>query len=129
MAFCIPITVLLFSTLFGLHAGSGQWAGLRNGAALDFLRRAWIRPPAADLPFFLFAGLGTAFGGLLISRAYRLCEAAPIAPRQYGAMPMAILWGLVVFGEWPGRVAWVGIALTLGAGIYRVWRETRCSTR
>jgi len=129
MAFYIQITFLFFSMAFGLVAGSGQWAGHGGGAALDFLLRAWIWPRAADLPFFLFAGLGTAMGGLLISQAYRLCEAALVAPLEYVAMPMAIFWGLVVFGEWPDAIAWIGIALILGAGIYMIWRETRNSTR
>lgn len=67
-------------------------------------------------------------GGLLISQAYRLCEAALVAPLEYAAMPMAIFWGLLVFGEWPDPVAWIGISLILGAGIYMIWRETRNST-
>lgn len=129
MAFYIQITFLLFSTLFGLTAGSGRWAGPGDSASLDFLLRAWIWPRPGDLPFFLFAGLGTALGGLLISQAYRLCEAALVAPLEYVAMPMAIVWGVAVFGEWPDTVAWIGIALILGAGIYMIWRETRNSTR
>jgi Predicted permeases len=129
MAFYIQITFLLFSLLFGLFAGSGRWAGQGEGAALEFLLRAWIWPRPEDLPFFLLAGLGTALGGLLISQAYRLCEAALVAPLEYVAMPMAILWGLAVFGEWPDGIAWIGITLILGAGIYMIWRETRNSSR
>ena len=125
MAFYIQLTFLLFSALFGLVAGSGRWAIESDGAALDFLLRSWVWPQTSDLPFFLLAGVGTAFGGLLISQAYRLCEAALIAPLEYVAMPMAILWGLVVFGEWPDPVASIGILLIMGAGIYMMWRETR----
>ncbi|WP_323020853.1 DMT family transporter [Pararhodobacter sp.] len=128
MAFYIQITFLLFSVIFGLTFGSGRWAGEGEGAALEFLLRAWIWPRPEDLPFFLLAGLGTALGGLLISQAYRLCEAALVAPLEYAAMPMAIFWGLLVFGEWPDPVAWIGISLILGAGIYMIWRETRNST-
>ena len=67
-------------------------------------------------------------GGLLISQAYRLCEAALVAPLEYVAMPMAIFWGLTVFGDWPDTVSWIGIGFILGAGLYMVWRETRAST-
>jgi drug/metabolite transporter (DMT)-like permease len=38
---------------------------------------------------------------------------------------MAVLWGVVVFGTWPDAVAWTGIALIAGAGLYTLWRETR----
>jgi drug/metabolite transporter (DMT)-like permease len=38
---------------------------------------------------------------------------------------MAVLWGVLVFGTWPDAVAWTGIALIAGAGLYTLWRETR----
>ena len=60
----------------------------------------------------------------MISQAYRLCEAAVIAPFEYAAMPLAILWGLIFFGQTPDRTAWIGIALICGAGLYVLWRET-----
>jgi len=125
MAFYIQLTFLGFSTAFGLVAGGGGFAPEGDSLALNFLLRAWIWPQPGDLPFFLLAGTGTALGGLLISQAYRLCEAALVAPLEYVAMPMAILWGLMVFGEWPDAVGWSGISLILGAGIYMIWRETR----
>ncbi len=61
----------------------------------------------------------------MISQAYRICEAGLVAPFEYSAMPMAVLWGVVVFGTWPDAVAWTGIALIAGAGLYTLWRETR----
>jgi drug/metabolite transporter (DMT)-like permease len=92
------------------------------------LLRAWVWPSWSDWPFFLLAGLGTAIGGLLISQAYRSCEAALIAPLEYMAMPMAIFFGVVVFGEWPDPVAWIGIVLIIGAGLFMIFRETRTRT-
>ena len=44
---------------------------------------------------------------------------------EYVSMPMAIMWGVTVFGTWPDGVAWAGIALILGSGLYLVWRESR----
>jgi hypothetical protein len=38
---------------------------------------------------------------------------------------MAVLWGVLVFGTWPDPVAWTGIALIGGAGLYTLWREAR----
>jgi drug/metabolite transporter (DMT)-like permease len=62
---------------------------------------------------------------LLIAHAYRLCEAGLVAPLEYVAMPMAIIWGVAVFGTWPDRTAWTGIALICGGGLYMLWREAR----
>ena len=66
-------------------------------------------------------------GGLLISQAYRLCEAALVAPLEYVALPMAIVWGFAVFGDWPDPRSWAGSTLSLGAGLFMIWRETRAA--
>ncbi len=125
LAFYIQITLLVFSTAVGLAIGDGRLDAPGQGAALAFLTRAWIWPPVADWPLLALAGLGSAMGGLMISQAYRLCEAALVAPLEYAALPMAILWGFLVFGDWPDGVAWIGISLILAAGLTMIWRETR----
>ena len=61
---------------------------------------------------------------LMMSQAYRTTEAALVAPFEYVGMPMAIVWGVLVFGTWPDNTAWAGIALICGAGLYTLWRET-----
>lgn len=118
-----------FSLLFGLVAGHGQFAPGPDSPALDFLLRGWIWPRLADLPFFLLCGIGTALGGFLIAQAYRSCEAALIAPLEYAAMPMAIFWGVMIFGEWPDGISWIGISMILGAGITMIVRESRQRSR
>jgi drug/metabolite transporter (DMT)-like permease len=125
LAFYIQITFCIFSVAVGLILGDGRLDTGDRGAALAFLTRAWIWPPLADWPIFLLAGLGSAVGGLLISQAYRLCEAALVGSLEYIALPMAILWGFAVFGEWPDPMAWSGISLILASGLYMIWRETR----
>jgi drug/metabolite transporter (DMT)-like permease len=60
----------------------------------------------------------------MVTQAYRTAEAGLIAPFEYVGMPLAILWGLLVFGTFPDATAWVGIALICGAGLYVLWRET-----
>ncbi|PWE31822.1 EamA family transporter [Pararhodobacter marinus] len=125
MATYSQFTFLGFSIVFGLIAGRGDFLPADAGPSMDFLLRGWIWPQWRDVPFFCLAGIGTALGGLLIAQAYRLCEAALVAPLEYVAMPMAIVWGVAVFGEWPDLVSWIGITLILGAGIYLIWRETR----
>jgi len=38
-------------------------------------------------------------------------------------MPMAVMWGVVVFGELPDKVAIGGILLIVASGLYSFWRE------
>ena len=52
-----------------------------------------------------------------------MCEAGLAAPFEYVAVVFAIIWGVSVFGEWPDHIAWIGIALIVGGGLFMLWRE------
>lgn len=123
MAFYIQVMFLLVCSVMGLVAGDGRFAGHDN-ASLDFLLRGWVWPAPDDWLIFFIVGATSALGGFLVSQAYKLCESGLAAPFEYIAMPMAIFWGVTVFGEWPDFWAWVGILLIVSGGLYMVWRET-----
>lgn len=127
LAFYIQITFISVSASMGLAFGDGRLSGTGD-ASLDFLLRAWIWPAREDWPVFAAIGLTSGFGAVLISQAYRLCEAAIVAPFEYIAMPLAVVWGVVVFSDWPDAVSWTGITLIIGGGLYTLWRETRVRT-
>ena len=120
----VQVGFLIVSAAMGLFAGDGHLAQ-PPGSTWEFLFRPWLLPPVADWWVFGTTGMAVGIGGLMVSQAYRLNEAALVAPFEYIGMPMAIFWGLVVFGSWPDRQAWAGIALICGAGLYTLWRETR----
>jgi drug/metabolite transporter (DMT)-like permease len=122
--FYVQVGFVVVSASMGLWVGDGHLSGSAD-PSLAFLFRPWIWPPVADWWAFLATGLAVGIGGLMMSQAYRTCEAALIAPFEYIGMPMAILWGVVVFGTFPDVTSWVGIALICGAGLYTLWRETR----
>jgi drug/metabolite transporter (DMT)-like permease len=121
--FFVQVGFIVVSASMGLWVGDGHLAGSAN-PSLAFLFRPWIWPAAGDLWAFLATGLAVGAGGLMMSQAYRTTEAALVAPFEYIGMPMAIFWGVVVFGTWPDATAWAGIALICGAGLYTLWRET-----
>jgi len=121
--FYVQLGFIAVSTTMGLVVGDGHLAGSPD-ASLAFLLRGWLWPPLADVPWFLASGMAVAIGGLMISQAYRMCNAAVVAPFEYAGMPLAILWGVAFFGQWPDTMAWIGIALICGAGLYTLWRET-----
>lgn len=115
---------LLTSIAMGLVAGDGRYMTDPDNV-LAFLVRPWVWPSLADWPVLILTGLSVAVAGLLASQAYRLAEAALIAPFEYFGLPVAILAGGVVFGTWPDATAWAGIVLIGGAGLYILWRELR----
>jgi len=126
--FYVQCGFVLVSLAMGLTVGDGHLAGSPD-ASLAFLFRPWVWPPMHDWPAFIATGLAVGIGGLMMSQAYRLSEAALVAPFEYVGMPMAIFWGAVMFGTWPDATAWVGIALICGAGLYTLWRETVARSR
>lgn len=125
--FYVQTGFILVSSTMGLWVGDGHLSGAAN-PSLAFLFRPWIVPFASDLWAFAATGLAVGAGGLMLSQAYRTTEASLVAPFEYAGMPMAIFWGVVIFGTWPDRVAWIGIALICGAGLYTLWRESRRKT-
>ena len=123
LAFYVNVGFVIVSTSMGFLVGDGHLAGSSN-VSLAFLFRPWVIPETGDWAVFLATGLAVSIGGMMTAQAYRTSEAALIAPFEYIGMPMAIFWGVVVFGTWPDRTAWIGIALICGAGLYTLWRET-----
>ncbi len=121
--FYVQVGFILVSSTFGLIAGDGSMAQA-PGSTWEFLFRPWIVPQMGDLWAFAATGVAVGAGGLMMSQAYRTTEAALVAPFEYVGMPMAIFWGVVIFGTWPDSTAWAGIALICGAGLYTLWRET-----
>lgn len=126
MSFYIQITFIFVSILFGLILGDGRYSG-GSDPSLEFLFREWSWPVLTDYYILVAIGAASALGGFFISQAYRVSEAAFVAPFEYIALPMAIVWGILVFGEWPDIVSYLGIALILGSGLYMIWRETKAA--
>ncbi|MFA8441005.1 DMT family transporter [Yoonia sp.] len=124
MAFYIQIMFITVGILFGLIVGDGRF-GDQSDPSLAFLFRAWSWPLPGDYPIFLTIGAGIAIAGYLISQAYRVAEASFVAPFEYLALPMSVILGMVVFGEYPGGWDYFGMALILGAGLFTIWRETQ----
>lgn len=126
MAIYIQMTFIVSSSLVGLTFGDGAY-NTGEDVSLTFLLRAWVWPEPSDIWVLVAVGLASSFGGFFISQAYRVSEAAFVAPFEYIAMPMAVIWGIVIFDEFPDAIALFGIALIIGSGLYMVWRDVRAS--
>ena len=127
MAFYIQIAFIVVCLVMGLAVGDGRFA-VQSDPSMEFLLRAWVWPEPSDALVFLQIGICTGIGGYLISQAYRVAEAAVIAPLEYIALPMSVLFGVLIFDEWPDAVSFVGMALILGSGLFTLWREAQPET-
>jgi drug/metabolite transporter (DMT)-like permease len=93
-------------------------AGFAFGATETWRPLAWRE----TLYLLGAAGLVT-LGSLTIVIAFRIADVSVIGPLRYSVILHALLFGFVVFGEWPDPLAWAGIGLIAGSGIYTIHRE------
>ena len=107
------VSVLFVTTLMVVLAGLATvplgWAPLRAG----------------DL--WVFASSGTLIAGAhyLMIEAFRLGEAALVAPFKYTSMVWALLFGFLIFGDLPDASTLLGAGVVVLAGFYVLRRETR----
>ncbi len=123
LAFYVHICFIVAGAGFGIIAGDGRFAG-GGHPSLEFLLRAWVWPSAFDAFLMLSCGLLIGVAGYLLSQAYRIAEANLLAPFEYTAMPFAVLWGVLWWGDWPDATAFLGMALIVGSGLVVFYRET-----
>ncbi|MEP4247826.1 DMT family transporter [Tateyamaria sp.] len=123
MAVYIQTAFIVVSVLFFVVAGDGRFADQATNASVVFLLRAWVWPADSDLWVFVGLGVNSAIIGYCLSQAYRLADAATVTPFEYIGLPLAVLWGFVVFGDLPVAEVWIGIALILGSGLFVFLRE------
>jgi S-adenosylmethionine uptake transporter len=123
LAIYIQGTFLVVSIGFFIFAGDGRFATQDSAPSMQFLLRAWVWPAQGDIWVFLGLGLNAAVIGYCLSQAYRIADAATVAPFEYIGLPLAVFWGLVIFGDLPVWEVWIGIALILGSGLFVFLRE------
>lgn len=108
----------------GLMASAGLLPLYGLAVALD-----WIAPATATVPgdWALLAMLGVlgTLAHLLMTWSLRFAPAATVAPMQYLEIPFATLVGWLVFRDFPDGLALAGIVVTMAAGLYVIYRESR----
>ena len=116
------VSFLVVSVVMGLLVGDGSFANTGN-ANLEFLLRAWRWPDAADLGQIAAIGVLSAVIAIAMSAAYRAGEASFLAPFEYVNLPLVLLWGFLIFGDFPNALALFGMALIASGGMIMIFRE------
>lgn len=123
LAVYIQLAFVLVALCFYAAAGDGRYLPPDAGPSATFLLRAWTWPAPQDWWIFAALGCNGAIVGYCLSQAYRLADAATVAPFEYLGLPLSVFWGLVVFGDLPVWEVWVGIVLILSSGLFVFVRE------
>lgn len=87
----------------------------------------WLAPVGAEIWLFVALGIAGSIGHLLMTWSLRYAPSATLAPMQYLEIPVATLVGFLMFRDLPNGLAAAGIAVTIGAGLYIVFRERAVS--
>ena len=108
--------------------GSGTVAALTSvsvtvSGAVTALGGAWVPLAWPDVGLCALAAFGVAGGYTAFVVALRTGELSYVATFRYAGIPMAMLLGLIVWGDVPGLRMLAGAALIMGAGLYIVWQE------
>jgi drug/metabolite transporter (DMT)-like permease len=121
MAYYSSFVYLLATFIFPLVILVGDFPGAHPSVA--FLFRAWATPSLLD--GVIMAGLGLVWAGgmYFLARAYSVALASVVAPFEYVALPINVMWDFVVWQELPALTTWVGAFLALSSGLYVLYRE------
>lgn len=122
MAFWGNVCFLLCALVLSAIYGTGAHADASH-PSMAFLTRGWVMPPATDLLLMASCGLIAAIGLTLLTYAYRVAPSASVAPFEYSFMFWGVLWGWLFWDNVPDTVAWVGIAVIIGAGLIVIRKD------
>jgi drug/metabolite transporter (DMT)-like permease len=88
----------------------------------------WQPPSTTEWLWLVAVGVIAAAGHYLLIAAHHMATAAQLAPYGYAEIVSAIFFGLIVFGDWPEPIVWLGIAIIVASGIIVTWSNARLET-
>ena len=89
----------------------------------------WRLPSGQDLAMLAAAAVAVSAGNLMIVVAFRVAEVSAVQPFRYSVILWALLAGLLVWGDIPDPIAFLGILLIIGSGLYAFRRQAQLRSR
>lgn len=93
---------------------------IADGVLMSFSFRL---PTWNEVAIFTLGGFLGGIGQIAMLTATRFAPSNRVAPAQYSQMVWAILYGALFFNNFPDSIAFVGIALVIGSGLFTLVRE------
>lgn len=89
----------------------------------------WVTPTGFDFGLLALLGVVAMVAHICVNRAFKLADAATIAPFQYTLLFWAIVFGWLVFGDVPRTAMLVGAAIIVSAGLFIFMREQKARAK
>ncbi|WP_332697353.1 DMT family transporter [Bosea sp. (in: a-proteobacteria)] len=92
---------------------------------LGLLPFGWVTPTLTDTALLGLLGIVALVAHLCVTRSLKLAEASVVVPYQYTLIVWALLFGWLVFNDWPKPAMLLGAALIVAAGLALLILERR----
>jgi drug/metabolite transporter (DMT)-like permease len=103
----VPSMLITLGTAITATLMAGLWA----------LWHPWQSVTLAEWGLMTGAAVFLSIGYFLLIKATRMADMSVIAPFRYLGLLTAVVMGFVVWGDVPNTLAWVGMALLVGASL------------
>ncbi|MFN3700028.1 MAG: DMT family transporter [Alphaproteobacteria bacterium] len=121
LAFYPMFGTFLFTLPFVLFFGMPDFRIFITTGELEFVSFKPI--PLEHAPFFFLIALLSGTGILCVSLAFRIAQAATVAPFLYTEMIWGILFGYLIFSDIPDIWMLFGTAIIISSGLYLIFNE------
>jgi drug/metabolite transporter (DMT)-like permease len=92
-----------------------------QGSGSELLEPVW--PVGIVWLWLLGVGFFATLSHMMMTYALSMAPSATLAPLQYLELPVATLFGYLVFHDFPNSLSLIGIIIIIGAGLYMIHRE------
>ncbi len=86
-----------------------------------------VMPQGVAWAWLLGVGFWATVSHMCITYALKDAPSATLAPLHYTELISAVIYGYLIFGDFPNGITWIGIAIITGSGLYIIWRERQTS--
>jgi drug/metabolite transporter (DMT)-like permease len=129
MSFYPMVGTFLIALPFAI-LGTPDFTLLLSQGQLEFLSSNPVE--LKDIPFFITTAILAATGVLCVSLAFRLANAALVAPFLYTEMIWGLIFGYLLFSDVPDFWMLLGTAIIISSGLYLIlverWRPPMVAT-
>ena len=95
---------------------------------LPFAWRDWVWPSPGELPWVLAVGLFGTLAHVFLARAMKTADASLVGPVDFIRLPIASLFGWILFSEFSDLPTWIGALIIVAAAIFIAQREARLAS-